>query len=536
MERRKFIKSTAILTAPLLLNHIPVLAAPTIESRQMQQVANAALECGKILIIIQMSGGCDGLGTILPRDKYSQLSAARSNILISESSILPLNNNITTGLHPSMPELQNLYNNGKMMIVQGVSFADPNYSHFRSTDIWLTGANANQVLETGWVGRALDVKYPNFPATYPNAQMPDPLSVQIGSNLPFSLQGPSINMGYCVQDPDDLLNVINATSDPVPNSDYGAELTFLRLMKDQSNAYRTSLQNAYNVPQPISATYPVGNGLADQLKVVARLINGGLKTPVYIVNHPNGFDTHENQVLASDKTQGRLSENLKVLSKAMGAFQQDLALMGKENKVATMTFSEFGRRIKSNDSLGTDHGTGAPVMVFGAGLNTSPSAVAGTANPVSGMIGTSPFVPNNATVDDEVLMQFDFRQVYSSVLQDWLCMTQAQAYSVLGAPYVKLPIFATSAALATTKFETSFMSVFPNPVRDGQINIQFGTAIADLVSVSIYNIQGQKVFENKFTSTADILTFGTNGALVAGTYIIEVTVDSRKFQQKLLVM
>ena len=108
MERRKFIKSTAILSAPLLFNKIPVIAAPNLQTKELQHIANAASECGKIIVIIQMNGGADGLGTIFPRDKYSQLNNSRANILINENSILPLNNNSTTGLHPTMPELQNL--------------------------------------------------------------------------------------------------------------------------------------------------------------------------------------------------------------------------------------------------------------------------------------------------------------------------------------------------------------------------------------------------------------------------------------------
>jgi uncharacterized protein (DUF1501 family) len=128
-----------------------------------------------------------------------------------------------------------------------------------------------------------------------------------------------------------------------------------------------------------TVTYPASNKLADQLKIVAKLINGGLKTPVYIVNHPNTHDTHDYQVTTADKTLGSQATNLTLLSQAIGAFQQDLELMGKDDKVAGMTFSEFGRRIKSNASFGTDHGSAAPVMFFGSVLNTSPTAVAGNA-------------------------------------------------------------------------------------------------------------------------------------------------------------
>ncbi|RYF84771.1 MAG: DUF1501 domain-containing protein, partial [Chitinophagaceae bacterium] len=239
-----------------------------------------------------------------------------------------------------------------MTIVQAVSYPNPNFSHFRATDIWFSGSASNQYWDTGWLGRTLDTTYPSYPQNYPNAQAPDPLAIQIGSTLPFSLQGPAVNMGYNVSDPAQLLNVINATTDPAPNNDYGRELTFLRLMKDQSNVYKQRITDAYNAQASLSTMYPAsGNTLANQLKMVARLIGGGLTTPIYIVNHPNSHDTHENQVNA-DLITGTQANNLSVLSKAIGAFQDDIQKMGKANKVTGMTFSEFGRRIKSNASVG----------------------------------------------------------------------------------------------------------------------------------------------------------------------------------------
>ncbi|HEX8575887.1 MAG TPA: DUF1501 domain-containing protein [Flavobacterium sp.] len=535
MQRRKFLKSTAIVSAPLFFNKIPVMAAENLQTENLQIMANAASECGKILVIIQLSGGCDGLSLVAPRDKWAELTAARSNILINENQVLRLDNNDTTGLHPATPEFQNLYNEGKMMIVQGVSYPNPSYSHFRAIDIWFSGVDSNQISPTGWIGRALNSIYPDYPAAYPNPTMRDPLAVQIGSGLSFSLQGPSVNMGYSSTNPDDLLNVINATSDPAPDSDYGAELTFLRLMKDQSNAYRSVLQNAYNTPVSAPVTYP-DNSLAEQLKIVARLINGGLKTPVYIVNHPRGFDTHGNQVSDSDKTKGELPRNLAILSEAVSAFQNDLRNMGKEDKVTGMTHSEFGRRVVSNDSRGTDHGTAAPVLFFGAALNTSPSAVAGTAHPIPGMIGTSPDLPANATVDDEVPMQFDYRQVYSSIMQDWLCMSEAQATAALGRPYAKLPIFA-STQLSTPKFDnSSFLTIYPNPVSNNQINIKFATYLNDNIAVAVYNIQGVKVFDSKFVVNGSTLNFSINNRLSSGTYILEVITNGARHTEKLLIL
>ena len=533
MKRREFLKSTAILSAPLLLNKLPVMASSNLESSNLAELAQAAANCNKILVIIQMNGGNDGLNTVFPLDKWSELSTARSNILMNQSSVLPLLNNATTGFHPAMPELKNLYDDGKMMIVQNVSYPNPSYSHFRATDIWFTASDSNVSLETGWLGRSLNTIYPNFPNAYPTTDMPDPLAIQIGSTLPFSLQGPNINMAYSVPDPNDLLNVINATTDPVPNSDYGAELTFLRLMKDQSNTYRNAIQTAYNVAQPQSATYPNNNYLADQLKIVAKLINGGLQTPIYVVNHPNGFDTHEDQVLSSNRTLGRHANALKVMSKAISAFQQDLTLMGKQDKVTGMTFSEFGRRIKSNDSAGTDHGTCAPVLFFGAALNTG-SQVAGTANPVSGMIGTSSNIPANATVDDEIPMQFDFRQIYATIMQDWLCMTPAQTTTILGNSFAKLPIFRANSNLGNQDNQQEFMVVYPNPVTRNEVNVRFAETLKSNVNVKIFSMQGTMVFSNLYFVSSNALMINTS--LSTGTYILEMEHNGKKHVNKLLVL
>jgi hypothetical protein len=265
--------------------------------------------------------------------------------------------------------------------------------------------------------------------------MLDPLAIQIGSTLPFSLQGPAVNMGYNVSNPAALLNIINATTDPAPNNDYGRELTFLRLMKDQSNAYRGRIQGAYNGQATQSTLYPAsGNSLADQLKIVARLIGGGLKTPIYIVNHPNSHDTHVDQVVAGATTTGTHANILSILSIAINAFQNDIQLMGKAPNVTGMTFSEFGRRIISNASVGTDHGVGAPVLFFGAALS-------------GGMIGSSPNIPINPTVNDQVPMQYDFRQLYATVMQDWLCMSATESQTVLGSAFTKVPIFASNSPL-----------------------------------------------------------------------------------------
>jgi uncharacterized protein (DUF1501 family) len=430
MNRRKFLSSSTFLSVPVLFKGIPVFAGNVAMHPFLTSLLPPVTSCGKILVVIQMNGGNDGLNTVIPLDRYTELSNARSNVLIPQASVLPLTGTATTGLHPSMTGLRDLYNNGFVNIVQGVSYPNPNFSHFQAQDMWFTATTTLPTPDTGWLGRQLDINFPGFPVGYPNASNPDPLAVQIGGALPLALQGQHINMGYNTPDPETLVNVATATPAPAPASDYGTELTFLRMMKDQSNAYTSRITASYNAQATMSSMYPAtgNNSLADQLKIVARLIGGGLATQIYIVNHPESFDTHVEQVTHGDSLSGRHAESLSKLSVAIAAFQNDIGLMGKANSVTGMTFSEFGRRVASNTSFGTDHGTAAPVLFFGAGVK-------------SGIIGTSPVLPTNPGPNTQVPMQYDFRQLYATVMQKWMCMSSADSQSVLNGVYSTLPIF-----------------------------------------------------------------------------------------------
>jgi uncharacterized protein (DUF1501 family) len=429
MNRRKFLGNTALFTAPMMITGIPVFAGDGALHPFLQALAMPNANCGKVLVVIQMNGGNDGLNMVIPLDRYSELTNARPNLLIPSGAVLALNGTATTGLHPAMTGLRDLFNDGKVNLVQGVSYPNPNFSHFQAQDIWFTATSTLPSPDTGWLGRQLDTTYPGFPTGYPNAGNPDPLAIQIGGALPLSLQGPNINMGYNAPNPAALISVATGTPAPAPNNDYGTELTFLRMMKDQSNAYATRISASYAAQQTLSTMYAAsGNTLSDQLKIVARLIGGGLNTPVYIVNHPDSFDTHVDQVVAGNTATGYHANVLSKLSVAISAFQNDITLMGKANKVTGMTFSEFGRRVIANTSVGTDHGSGAPVIFFGAGLT-------------GGVNGTSPVLPATPTGSTQVPLQFDFRQLYASVMQKWLCMTAAESQTILGGSYATVPLF-----------------------------------------------------------------------------------------------
>lgn len=382
---------------------------------------------GKILVLVRMNGGNDGLNTVIPLDKYAELTAARADILIPSNQVLSLTGNPTTGLHPAMTAMQNMYNNGKLNIVQGVSYPNPSYSHFRATDIYSSASDASLFVNTGWIGRFIDNQFPGAPTAYPNTSFTDPLSIEIGSMASSVLVGSQGLNGFTISDINYFYNIVNGTVDPAPNTRGGNELTYVRFIAQQTQAYTNTIQAAAGLGTN-QASYPANNYLADQLKIVAQLISGGLQTPVYIVSI-DGFDTHDTQVDSSDHKLGYHADLLHDLSEAIGAFQQDLEVQNLDHKVVGLTFSEFGRRIISNGSNGTDHGEAAPMFVFGTQV-------------ISSSIGTSPNLPAAATVDDSVPMQHDFRSVYSTILTDWFGMSQAAVNSVMnGSSYQWLPIF-----------------------------------------------------------------------------------------------
>ncbi|HMS52078.1 MAG TPA: hypothetical protein PKD56_07100, partial [Chitinophagales bacterium] len=165
-------------------------------------------------------------------------------------------------------------------IIQSVGYPDQSYSHFRSTDIWMTGANADQTLPTGWLGRYLSNEYPDFPTYYPNEEMPDPLSIEIGYATSLAFQGPITSMSYAISDPEYFYELADGLSQPTPDTPAGHQLQYVRDISRQSKLYNAVVTKAYNA-NTNTQTYPQTN-LAAQLAIVARLIAGGLKTRLYL--------------------------------------------------------------------------------------------------------------------------------------------------------------------------------------------------------------------------------------------------------------
>jgi uncharacterized protein (DUF1501 family) len=459
MKRRDFLKYTAPAAAvATTIGGFPVRTMG-MESPLIQALMAMATETDHVLVLVQLNGGNDGLNMVIPIDTYAAYQAARSNVAIPQNRILSLNGK--TGLHPAMTGIQNLFNEGKATVVQAVGYPQPDFSHFRATDIWMSASDSNKYVNSGWMGRYLDHEYPGFPNGYPNQSMTDPLGIQIGSVTSLTFQGPQVSMGMSISDPVNFYNLINGIQDPAPNSPAGFELTYIRTVARQTQQYADVIKAAaLKVTQ--QSAYPANNPLADQLKIVARLVKGGLKTRVYMVSI-GGFDTHSVQVNATDTTIGAHATLLQRVSDAIKAFMDDLKFLGVQKRVLGMTFSEFGRRIKSNSSTGTDHGAAAPVILFGEYVNP-------------GVVGDNPTIPANVNVNDNIPMQYDFRSIYASVLEKWFCVDNTTLQTVMLKNFQSLPVVKTNSCSSTIPDLSGNLVVknYPNPFV-GSTTITFKT-------------------------------------------------------------
>ena len=521
MKRRNFLRNTGLAAAWATFQHQGFALNPMAQVPFLRALAEGGNPEDRVLVLIQLNGGNDGLNTFIPLDQYDNLAANRANVLINENQILNLNGTIKNGFHPVMTDMQKLFNDGLMSVVQNVGYPNQDYSHFRSTDIWMSASDSDQILETGWAGRYLQSQNPLFPDGYPNPDHPDPLAIQIGAVVSLALMGNSVPMGMGITDPSNFYDFVNDIPEPAPNTPYGQELEFVRLVTQQAEVYYSSVKAAADNGQNL-ATYP-DSRLAEQLKIVAQLISGGLTTPIYIVTL-EGFDTHSDQVDGTfGNAEGLHADLLRILSEAVGAFQKDLKMLGVDDRVAGMTFSEFGRTIGSNASTGTDHGAAAPLFVFGKEV-------------IPGIIGDNPEIPNNPLISYDVAMQHDFRSIYASALQDWFGIANPE--SILGQTFPILPIFkaGSSGTQVIQKQDVTAVSNFPNPFHGGT-TFTF-TSEGGLVVISLLDSAGrvlQTVAEGTYPSGTHRVKFNPSD-LRPGNYFYQVKVNGSTVTKQLVVI
>ncbi len=514
MKRRDFVKNLALVSAgtPVLLNEMKVQSI----GKQLFSVAKSNED--RVLVIIRMNGGNDGLNTVIPRDQYSNLTIQRSNVLIPENDVLELTTDV--GLHPKMIGMKSMYDSGSLGIIQNVGYPEQNRSHFRSMDIWSSGL-IDSIPNTGWLGRYLDGEYPGYPTGYPSAICPDPFAISLGYEVSSTCQGIMANFSHAVEDPFDIYNLSSggAIND---GTYYGDHMEYLTTLINQANAYGAQVNSAAtNGTGSLASLYDLTNPLAQQLRYVAQMIDGGLQTNVYILN-VNGFDTHDAQVDIMSTQEGAHANLLKRISDAVASFQADLEQMNHNERVAGMTFSEFGRQVASNASLGTDHGDAAPMLLFGSCLNTN-------------IMGTNPIIGNTIVNQEGIPLQYDFRDIYASILKDWFGVPISEIQTFFEHTVQYYPILgACNIGIEEKELTVAKALVYPNPANTNA-KIRF-LAENESVKVDIFDLQHRivlTVYDGTLTQGEHNIPMEISD-LPAGEYIVQIKKESGLVHSKLL--
>lgn len=532
MNRRKFIRNVSLASAgPLILSGVPLRALAG--NAKLKRIAASGND--NVLIFVQLHGGNDALNTLIPIDQYNEYYNFRANIAIPDHGIrkyiavddtLPVADQV--GLHPDMIGFKALYDEGKATIVQNVGYPDMNMSHFRGRDIVFMGGDAGDYFSSGWMGRFLDHEYPGYPDSFPNETMPDPIGIELGNVISLAFHREAgIPIGINIHNPEHFYELITSVGvDPpiaFPDSHAGDELRYLMEFEKKSNQYAGRLKQAYDNGSNSAVSYPeaypltaperfLHNPLSGQLKLIARLLKGGLKTRIFLCRI-GGFDTHGDQVEKFDSTLGGHAALLYHLSSAIKAFQDDLALLGMEDRVLTMTFTEFGRRVYSNASYGTDHGSATPIFLFGKGLK-------------GGIVGTN---PNLGDLNQgNIKYAIDYRNVYTSVVQDWLGASD-EAMAATGFDEwtdSKIDLFPTATGTSGRDFAdntTRLLGCYPNPARSAT-TVEFFLQKPGNVNIEVFHTSGRLV--KKYEPVMAAFGYHTKsidlGGLDGGMYVIKL--------------
>ena len=508
-SRRNFLVNTGLFTlgSGMLLGKSPVNAFqpnPFLASL-------CTNECDRTLVLIRLEGGNDGLNTVIHRgdDEYYNI---RPTLAVPESGLWALSDEY--GMPNEMLELQSMWGDGRMKIVHNVGYPQPDYSHFRSSDIWATASDADENKYTGWVGRFLDNEFPAYLAAPPT--IPPALQIGVSTNILF--RADHGNMALAVSNPTEFYQIAQTgelySSDNLGNCASDVELSYLRQTANNAFRYSETIKEAYNGGIN-EATYP-DNYLAEQLAIVARLIKGQLGTKIYMVTI-GGFDTHAEQ----NPDHNILLNNL---ATAVKAFYNDIDAANLSDDVLTMTFSEFGRTIFENGSLGTDHGTGAPLMLFG-GENLG-----------SGFVGTAPDLLSVGPYEDPEF-DVDFRSVYATVLEDWLCSDSSISDYVLGQPFETINGLVPAGTPSVGSNDTAaLLGHQPSQITPGNIAIKYSIYRRGSVRLRILDQAGQalRVLFNEFKERGSY-TFDFNPAvyyLPPGQYVYQMDTGGKVYSRR----
>ena len=409
MKRRDFLLKSALTTAGTML--IPnFLKAYELNQLGLSGIG-AAPATGKTLVIVQLSGGNDGLNTVVPHrnDIYYR---ERPTLAIPRDKVLTVNDEI--GFNPALESLKSLYDDGLVTVINNVGYPNPDRSHFRSMDIWQTASASDQYLPTGWVGRYLDA---NCAGTTPTCQ--PHRAIEVDDTLSLALKGSTIN-GLAMLNPQKLYSqtqngLVKGLANASHADAHGNVAYLYKTLAETVSSAAYVYDKSARTARPVSAasrTYPA-NELGNRLKTVSELIQSGVSTSVYYISI-SGFDTHINQP-------GQQERLLRQYADAVKAFMGEMKATNRQNDVLLMTFSGFGRRVKQNASNGTDHGTANNVFLIGRGLTL-------------GKVFNE--APNLTDLDEgDLKYTVDFRNIYATLLRNWL---KADDVAILGQKFETL--------------------------------------------------------------------------------------------------
>jgi uncharacterized protein (DUF1501 family) len=468
-SRRSFIRNLGLVGGVSLF--VGKTSVTALATNPLLKALNNA-DSDRILVLIRLKGGNDGLNTIIPLFDYGTYQQLRPTIRIPENQVIQLND--AFGIPSYMSPLESLWNDGQMKVINSVGYPEQNLSHFRSSDIWASASDSDTTDTSGWLGRYLEQELPDFLENPPE----HPPAVQIGGtgNLVFNNSSMN-NMSMIVNDPQQLAEIAQNGQlydvNDVPDCYRGEQLGYLRNVANSTFRYAGILSETFDKAQ--NEVEYSNNQLGNQLSVVARLIKGGLSSRLYMVTL-DGFDTHAEQNSIHPYL-------LNILSTGIEHFFEDLRKSGDARRVLATTFSEFGRRIEQNASQGTDHGAAAPVMMFGPGLEGN------------GLLGKAPDLRDLDPIGN-LKFDIDFRQIYASILENWLCIEKSQVDVILGASFDRLPGLGFQCSpLTSTQAQPMAHIPFRILYLGEQFRIEYELPKSMKVNISLFNLAGQKVTE-----------------------------------------
>lgn len=500
MNRRSFLRRSALLaTVPMTVGGLPVRLM-ALDQRAIELGLSAA-GTDRVLVVIQLEGGNDGLNTVIPVED-AEYYTLRPALAVAKDDALPLNGEPLLRLHPAMSGVQRHFNEGWLAVVENLGYPNPTGSHFSGTEIWNTASRGptTQSLGTGWLGRWLKRDFPTYPDTLPE----HPPAIEIGptSSSLFSIPGGTIAMS--IADPEEFYTLVNGgpnvtDGSPLDNA-AGREWSFIDGINRQARTYADAVRDASRRASN-QATYSADNPLAAQLAIVARLVAGGLGTQVYKCTL-RGFDTHGSQLQNHPKLLGWLSD-------AVASFQDDLLALGVADRVVGMTYSEFGRRVFDNGG-GTDHGTAAPHFVFGGRIN-------------GGVVHGG--VPDIAGRDSfgNLVHRVTFQCFYASILAPHFGLDESAIAEILPVNVCdsadRLPLY-RAASVAHEK-NVAELLVAPNPVRNGSTRVLLPPTLSGSLRWHLLDGAGREVEAGSGNRAGESLLVPC-GRLAAGRYMLEV--------------